>query len=383
MLKRNIDRFYYFLLLVSLQSAYATIKILSALTFLFPKTKKGDIIFYPHEQVGSDGYTKRFEQYFPFFQKDNISYYVCNLYPDSYIKGCLSGTKFQQYYLYHLIIWKRIQQVMKARHYKAAFIHRRLFACYPDSKYAYLERLLRKLNDNITVDYWDSVWLNNPSLYQDIILHVDKISVVNNYVYNYFKNATVPKYIFPIAVNTTDYIVKQDYCIEKEIKLFWTGLSGNLPQVLGLSAILQKLSKQYDISLVLVCSVSIQIDGVKVVHFKWQRDTFFEILRTCDIGLYPCENNEEGRGKMAMKVVEYMACGLPCIGNHVGLTPYAKNGENILIASSEEEWYNNIETLINNKSLRERIGKNGRKTIEDFHEVEKSYKSYKSIILSA
>lgn len=382
MLRRNLERFYYLSLLISLHSAYFIIQTLSFFSFWFSKTKKGDVIFFPHEQAGSDGYIKRVEQYLPYFSADNISYYVAELFPDAYIKKCLNGTKSEQFYLYHQIIWKRIGQVLKARHYKAAFIQRRLFASYPDSRKAHLERLLRKLNNNITVDYWDSVWLNSPILYKDIVLHVDKISVVNQYVFDYFKKASAAKHIFPIAVDLTQFEKKIDYEIHNEIKLFWTGLPGNLIHIKSLSSVLQKLAKQYNITLLLVCAETIHIEGVKVSQHKWQKENFFQLLRSSDIGLYPCEDNEEGRGKMAMKVVEYMACALPCVGNDVGLTPYAKHNENILIASNEQEWYDCLNSLIQKKELRMKLGINGRKTIEEFHTLEKSFQTYKNIIFS-
>lgn len=380
MFKRNLDRFYYLLMLISLHTAYFLIKVVSSLHFLFPKTKKGDIIFFPHEQKGSDGYFKRFEQYFPFFKEDGISFLVCDIYDDTYIRKKLAGSTFDQYYLYHLIIWKRFRQVLKARHFKHAFIQRRLFACYPDSKEAHLEKLLRKLNDDITVDYWDSVWLNSPSLYQDITMHVDKISVVNQFVFNYFKDTPPKKYLFPIAVPLDRYIVKKDYKLKEEIRLFWTGLPGNIPHILSIAPVLQKLSQLYPISVVLVCAEGIKIEGVKIIQHKWQKETFFELLSSSDIGLYPCLDDEEGKGKMAMKVVEYMACGVPCVGNNVGLTPYARNHENIFIVSQENDWISAIGQLIENKDLREKLGRNGRKTIEQYHSVEKSYQVYKNVI---
>ncbi len=382
MLRKNLDRCNYILLLISLWSAYLIVKILTIFSFVFSKTKKGDVIFFPHEQIGSDGYTKRFEQYFPFFNKDKIVYHVAELFPDAYIKRNLFGSKSRQYYLYHRIIWKRIPQVLSARKYKHAFIHRRLFAYYPDSKKAHLEKLLRKLNEDISVDFWDSVWLKSPELYEDIVIHVDKISVVNQFVYDHFKKYPTKKYLFPIAIDESAYVIKKSFAFEKEIKLVWTGLPHSVLQIMALREVFLKILEKYPIAIVIISAKEVQIEGLKVLWKKWEKETFANIIASCDIALYPFENTDEGKGKMAMKVIEYMACGVPTIGANVGITPYAKDNETILFAETHEEWYNAIIKLIEDEALRMKISKNGLSLVAQYHSVKLSYNTFKEIIFS-
>ena len=80
---------------------------------------------------------------------------------------------------------------------------------------------------------------------------------------------------FAINNNPKDYIVKQNYEFGKTIKFFWTGLSGNLPHLISIVPVLKKLSKQYAITIILVCSETIIIEGVEVKHYKWQKESFF------------------------------------------------------------------------------------------------------------
>ena len=76
---------------------------------------------------GSDGYTRRFEEYFTFLNNDKVDFYVCDLFINEYIIDQENGTYKQKYNLYKKIAWKRFKQVLKARKYKAAFIHRVCF----------------------------------------------------------------------------------------------------------------------------------------------------------------------------------------------------------------------------------------------------------------
>jgi len=108
--------------------------------------------------------------------------------------------------------------------------------------------------------------------------------------------------------------------------------------------------------------------------------TFFEIMANSDIGIYAVEDNDEMRGKMAMKVLDYMSSGLPCIATPIGITPYAVNMENIYFATSEQEWIDLLILLSENEKLRKNIGINGRNTVEKNHSIRNSYILFKKII---
>jgi glycosyltransferase involved in cell wall biosynthesis len=83
-----------------------------------------------------------------------------------------------------------------------------------------------------------------------------------------------------------------------------------------------------------------------------------------------------------MKVMDYLATGLPCVASPFGLTPFAVDNENILLANSYEDWQKQIGRLINNKKLREELGKNGRNMIKDKHNINNSYNSFSKLIFS-
>ena len=179
-------------------------------------------MLFPYGQKGSIGYTLRFEQYFALLQQDNKRYGIANIMSHERYIELHEGKLYQQYYLYHLVLWKRIFQTLEARNYQTAFVQRGLFPGYPDLKEPYLEKLLRKLNDHITFDYWDAVWLNNEEIMDKTVKHCDTISVVNEFIEHHFRQEKAATALFPIGFDLSKYEVKSAYETGKEVRLFYT-----------------------------------------------------------------------------------------------------------------------------------------------------------------
>ncbi len=89
-------------------------------------------------------------------------------------------------------------------------------------------------------------------------------------------------------------------------------------------------------------------------------------IQRFDIGVMPLVDNKWSRGKCAFKAIEYMACGIATICSAVGENNYLiEDGGNGFLAKDEDEWYNKFKQLILDKNLREKLGKEGQKTIKD------------------
>ena len=90
------------------------------------------------------------------------------------------------------------------------------------------------------------------------------------------------------------------------------------------------------------------------------------MIHTFDIGLMPLTDTPWNRGKCALKVIEYMACGVPAIASPVGENNYiVKDGINGFLPSTIEEWVSVIEKLSKNYIFLEKLGVQARKTVEE------------------
>jgi len=388
-LQSLLNKLYYLFLRTSLYIGYLVVLFLRVIAPLIPKRRTKELLLFPDKQKGSDGYNRRFEEYFKYLNKDNISFDVADICDHDYVMQCLFESKKRGYRLYHFIFWKRIFQVLSARNYKAVFVHRQLFPYYPDQRKPYLEMLLHKLNKNITYDFWDTVYLQNPALINETLKFANKLSLVNQFLLDHFQGSFKGKqFIWPIAVNISRYKVKLDYDLGETVKFIWTGYPLDKRSITTkntckiLSSVFEELSKNYTIELVVISREILPIRNIKIIHYQWSEHTFFTNLQNADIGLYPMfENIEIEKGRMAMKAMDFMCTGLPTIGSPYGLSPFVVENENFMFAQRQEEWVTGLKELLVKKQLREKIGKNAREMVEKHHNLEESYKQFKNMVL--
>lgn len=385
-LNKNIDRFHYLILLITLNTGYLLAYLFWLYYSIFPTRKKRgtDIIFFPYAQPGSDGYKRRFESYLPYFKKENISFIMCSITDDKTLLENLEGSKYQRYKIFRKIYFKRLKQILLAQKCKAVFIQRGLFVAFPDQYFPYLERLLLKLNSNITIDFWDSFWLYNKKLVDKAASCSHKISCVNEFDQLYFDFLPQPKLLFPIGIDLSPYKQKTDYSFQGPIKFIYTGLPHNVEHFLSLMApVFEKIIQKIEFKLILVTRYRKDHLPFPVEFHYFEESTFYNLLEQSDIGLYAVDDSDISKGKMATKVLDYMAAGLPSVASPWGLTPYAQHNENILVASNNDDFYNSITKLVSDIDLRTRIGKSAFQTMIKHHEISKSYSLFKQIIFES
>ena len=68
---------------------------------------------------------------------------------------------------------------------------------------------------------------------------------------------------------------------------------------------------------------------------------------------------------LPFKLLQYLALGVPSVSARVGTaTSLIREGDNGLLAGSTDEWCDQLEALIADRSLRQRVATSGRETVE-------------------
>ncbi|MBI1923530.1 glycosyltransferase [Candidatus Poribacteria bacterium] len=118
----------------------------------------------------------------------------------------------------------------------------------------------------------------------------------------------------------------------------------------------------------------------KNVTFLGNRHDIPDLLNTMDI--FVLTSLHEG---ISNTILEAMACGLPVVATNVGGTPeIVEDGKTGILVSVQnpDELAGVIEILIENKELRGKMGKQGRRRVEENFSLERMVKNYEGLYLS-
>ena len=143
--------------------------------------------------------------------------------------------------------------------------------------------------------------------------------------------------------------------------LVWVGSSSTLRGLEAIAPLLNAIGEQVPgVRLKLVCDRFLHLAGLPVVECPWAEATEAAEIAAADIGISWVPDDPWSRGKCGLKVLQYMAAGLPVVTNPVGVHPeMVRHGETGFLATTEAEWVEAIRTLAADPDLRRRDGGRG------------------------
>jgi glycosyltransferase involved in cell wall biosynthesis len=116
----------------------------------------------------------------------------------------------------------------------------------------------------------------------------------------------------------------------------------------------------------------------------WSQTSESELLHCLDIGIMPLPDQPWERGKCGYKLIQYMACGKPVVASPVGVNrEIVEHGVDGFLASSGNEWYISLRTLIADPSLRRRMGIAARKKVVRHYSLQSQIDRLSSIFFDA
>ena len=373
----------YFKLFIILYGIFVRVLILLS-PILKKRKKKYDLLLYPYSQKGSDGYSRRFEEFFPLLIEDNISFKIQDICTDEEYKNAFKGNK-PSYYLFLLKVFRiRIKQTIQIRHSEKSFVQRNLFPFYYDQTIPILEKLASKICDEVVYDYWDSVWVHNEELNKRTVNFANTISVANKYLHSHYSKSHSNVKYFNIGINLSKYLPKTSYDKKTEdLRLFYTGSPGNVKEMLKeVGDFLVECSKHIKIKLILVSSENQSFQDLNIEHHLFDEGTFFKLLNSSDLGVYALDDSVITRGKMAMKILDYSGTGLPILATKYGVSPHLIDKQNVLFCQTKQDWVTNLTRYNDHEELREQFGRKVRSMAEEFHSLKPSYLEFKALFNS-
>ncbi len=166
------------------------------------------------------------------------------------------------------------------------------------------------------------------------------------------------------SIDVSRFIPSNIYSNTKVPVLGWTGTFSSKEYLDLIAPSLLQLAEKVNFKLRVIGNFEYTLPGIETETIQWTKEHEVRDLQGIDIGLYPLPQNEWVLGKSGLKALQYMAFGLPTVATNVGTTPrIIQNMDNGILVSSEDEWVESLERLINDPGLRKKLGEKARQTV--------------------
>ena len=321
----------------------------------------------------------RFYQYIPYLNAQGWDVTVKPLLSNNYIKYLYDKTPLpvseiiQGYF-------KRIIQILNKNNFDLIWLQQELFPWIP----SVFENILVRGSIKIVADYDDAFFhrydqsksLLIKSLLRNkidsVMKYADMVLAGNNYLLERAKLSNGNVKLFSTVVDINKFKnsnpIKDDF-----FTIGWIGSPGTAKYLKIIEDALKEVSLDKDIRINLIGANKIKINGVSINHIKWDENTEVEEISKFDVGIMPLPDNPWERGKCGFKLIQYLSCNLPVIGSPVGVNrDIIINGVNGFQANSTDEWLKYIRLLKDDKELILKMGKNGRRFVEEKYSLQRN-----------
>jgi L-malate glycosyltransferase len=157
----------------------------------------------------------------------------------------------------------------------------------------------------------------------------------------------------------------------------WTGTHSTLAFLETLQPVMARVAQLRRIKLLVIANKEYSMKDVPTEYLSWKAETEVQDLHKFTIGLYPIPANEWSLGKSSLKALTYMAIAIPFVATAYGTNfRIMQNGVQGYLAATEQEWVDGIVRLIDDVELRKRMGKEGRKTVEELFSLNANFPKY-------
>jgi hypothetical protein len=123
--------------------------------------------------------------------------------------------------------------------------------------------------------------------------------------------------------------------------------------------------------------------GFEIEFRQWQLETEGAELSQIGIGIAPLPDTPWEQGKCGVKLLQYMACGIPVVASPVGVNAaIVVHGVNGFLAKNTAEWVTSLHRLIADPKLRQQMGAAGRETVEKRFNVQQAAEAAYAVLRS-
>lgn len=334
---------------------------------------------YPEEGASS---RLRITQFFPYLEQHGVRCTFRPLFDTDFYRAFYrpGGYLAKSRRLLRLTL-ARLGDVLSARRYDVVFIQREVHIIGPPVFEWMLAKLVRR---PIVFDFDDAVFLpsssgvygrlasllKRPGKTKSILRWSAQVIVCTEYSRQFAVGHHPSPVVIPTVVDSHVFTPRPGGG-DGVPTVGWVGSFSAAPFILALREVFERVGERHRYRLKLVgmgMPFSLRSPNVEVVNVPWSLEREATDYQSLDIGIYPLIQEPWTEGKMGLKIVAYMACGIPSVSSPIGdHVRFVREGDNGFFASTDDEWVEKLSLLIETPSLREKVGRRGRETVEEYY----------------
>lgn len=261
----------------------------------------------------------------------------------------------------------RVKILKEAKQAHCVVIVRRTYS-YPFLK------LLRLASNYLVYDFDDAVFKKNAGEksyrrhknFNRVVKWADQVWAGNSYLANMARQINEKVLIVPTSLDVEKYSQPANKP-GHSIDLVWIGSSSTKKHLVTALPALEKAAGFIpSLRLKIIADFPLQSDVLTIIPVQWSEESEARELVSAHIGIAPLPDNLYTRGKCALKVIQYMAAGLPVISSPTGVNKeIIEDGVNGFLVASDNEWITAVEKLAKDHDLRHRLGESGKKISQE------------------
>jgi glycosyltransferase involved in cell wall biosynthesis len=214
---------------------------------------------------------------------------------------------------------------------------------------------------------WGPHWPGRARSFARVVRAAEVVVAGNRFLFDHAALWTGPEKIqlVPTCLNPDRYPLAQ-HTSKKNIQLVWIGSSSTLRGMERVRPLLETLGQGLPgLQWKIICDRFLKLRTLPVIRCPWSEASEAIDLASADIGISWLPDDLWSQGKCGLKILQYMAAGLPVVANPVGMqASLVRDGETGFLVRTDKEWQDAIARLAADPGLRRRMGLAGRALVE-------------------